>query len=169
MRLSPEGLEVRPVTPDQYRQIWDADFDAFRESWGFAEPSPGDYEQWLEDPVIMMPELWQIAWNGDQVAGQVRSFINHQENAEQGRLRGYTEFISVRKPWRRARPGLRADYAQPARPQGTGYDRSGAERGHRERLRGAAPLRALRLSPGAERLDLPQAVQRMSDGSGLPP
>ena len=97
----PDGLEVRPVTPDQYRQIWDADVDAFRESWGFAEPSPGDYEQWLEDPVIIMPELWQIAWEGDQVAGQVRSFINHQENAEQGRLRGYTEFISVRKPWRR--------------------------------------------------------------------
>ena len=49
----------------------------------------------------MMPELWQIAWDGDQVAGQVRSFINRQENAEQGRLRGYTEFISVGRPWRR--------------------------------------------------------------------
>jgi len=35
------------------------------------------------------------------VAGQVRSFINHKENAEQGRLRGYTECISVGRPWRR--------------------------------------------------------------------
>jgi ribosomal protein S18 acetylase RimI-like enzyme len=61
----------------------------------------GYYEGWLEDPVAMMPELWQIAWEGDQVAGQVRSFINHKENAEQGRLRGYTECISVRRPWRR--------------------------------------------------------------------
>jgi GNAT superfamily N-acetyltransferase len=97
----PEGLEVRPATPDHYRQIWKAEVEAFRDHWGFAEPPASAYEQWLEDPVAMMPELWQIAWDGDQVAGQVRSFINHKENAEQGRLRGYTEDISVRRPWRR--------------------------------------------------------------------
>jgi ribosomal protein S18 acetylase RimI-like enzyme len=97
----PAGLEVRPVTPDQYRQIWEADVEAFRSSWGFAEPSADDFAEWLEDPVVMVPELWQIAWDGDQVAGQVRSFINHTENAEHGRRRGYTEFISVGRPWRR--------------------------------------------------------------------
>ena len=97
----PDGLEVRPVTPDQYLQIWEADIEAFRDQWGFAEPSAAAYEKWLQDPIAMMPELWQIAWDGDQVAGQVRSFINHKENAEQGRLRGYTEDITVRRPWRR--------------------------------------------------------------------
>jgi ribosomal protein S18 acetylase RimI-like enzyme len=97
----PDGLEVRSVTPDQYRQIWEADVEAFRDHWGFAEPTVGAYEEWLEDPVMMMAELWQIAWEGDQVAGQVRSFINHKENADLGRLRGYTECISVRRPWRR--------------------------------------------------------------------
>ena len=97
----PDGLEVRPVTPDQYRQIWDADVEAFRDHWGFAEPKEEDYQRWLVDPVVMMPELWQIAWDGDQIAGQVRGFINHNENAGQGRLRGYCEFISVRRPWRR--------------------------------------------------------------------
>jgi mycothiol synthase len=97
----PDGLEVRPVTPDQYRQIWEADVEAFRDHWGYAVPPAGVYEEWLEDPVAMMSELWQIAWDGDQVAGQVRSFINHKENAEKGRLRGYAEEISVRRPWRR--------------------------------------------------------------------
>jgi mycothiol synthase len=97
----PDGLEVRPATPDQYRRIWEADVEAFRDAWGFAEPQAGAYEEWLEDPVAMMPGLWQIAWDGDQVTGQVRSFINHKENAEQGRARGYTECISVRRPWRR--------------------------------------------------------------------
>lgn len=97
----PDGLEVRPVAPDQYRAIWDADIEAFRDHWGFAEPPAGAYKQWLEDPVAMMPELWQVAWDGDRVAGQVRSFINHTENAEQGRLRGYTEDISVGRSWRR--------------------------------------------------------------------
>lgn len=69
--------------------------------WGYAEPTAANYEEWLEDPVAMMADLWQIAWDGDEVAGQVRSFINHQENADQGRRRGYTESISVRRPWRR--------------------------------------------------------------------
>jgi mycothiol synthase len=45
--------------------------------------------------------LWRIAWDGDKVAGQVRSYISAEENARFGRLRGYTEHISVRRPWRR--------------------------------------------------------------------
>ena len=47
------------------------------------------------------PSLWRVAWDGDRVAGQVRSYIDEQENAEFGRRRGYTEFISVRRPYRR--------------------------------------------------------------------
>ena len=31
----------------------------------------------------------------------VRNFINHKENQEANRKRGYTENISVRRPWRR--------------------------------------------------------------------
>ena len=45
--------------------------------------------------------LWRVAWDGDEIAGQVRSFINQAQNERMGRLRGYTEFISVRRPWRR--------------------------------------------------------------------
>jgi GNAT superfamily N-acetyltransferase len=99
----PEGLEVRPVRPEQYRAIWDADIDAFRDHWGFAEPKDEDYAYWLENKAIFQPELWQIAWDPatDQVAGQVRTFIGHAENEQHNRLRGYTEFISVRRPYRR--------------------------------------------------------------------
>ena len=32
----PEGLEVRAATPDQYRRIWEADVEAFRDHWGYA-------------------------------------------------------------------------------------------------------------------------------------
>jgi ribosomal protein S18 acetylase RimI-like enzyme len=45
--------------------------------------------------------LWRVAWDGDEVAGQVRSFINAEENERFHRKRGYTEHISVRRPWRR--------------------------------------------------------------------
>jgi len=99
----PEGLEVRPVEPDQYRAIWDADVEAFRDHWGFSQPTEENYQAWLEDKTIFQPHLWQIAWDvaTNQVAGQVRTFINHAENEKYNRKRGFTEFISVRRPWRK--------------------------------------------------------------------
>jgi mycothiol synthase len=97
----PEGLEVRPAKPEHYRAIWEADVEAFRDHWGFSEPTEEDYDRWLNDPLVIQPELWKIAWDGDAVAGQVKSFINHEENRVYGRKRGWTEFISVRRPWRR--------------------------------------------------------------------
>ena len=51
---------------------------------GATPTTAANYEEWLEDPVAMMPDLWQIAWDGDEVAGQVRSLVNHKENAEDG-------------------------------------------------------------------------------------
>ena len=99
----PPGLEVRPVRPEQYRALWDADIDAFHDHWGVSEPNEEDYQRWLTHPVWFQPELWQVAWDvatGD-VAGQVRTYIDHAENERFGRHRGYTEFISVRRPYRR--------------------------------------------------------------------
>ncbi|MFL5735487.1 MAG: GNAT family N-acetyltransferase [Chloroflexia bacterium] len=96
----PEGLEVRPVQPAHFRAIWEAEVEAFRDHWGFAEPEEGDYERWLNFP-LFQPHLWQVAWDGDQVAGMIRNYISEEENAAYGRQRGYTEWISVRRPWRR--------------------------------------------------------------------
>ncbi len=96
----PDGLEIRPVTPDQYRAIWEADQEAFRDHWGYAPATETDYQGWLGWP-LFEPGVWKIAWDGDQIAGQVRNFINVRENTEFNRKRGYTEFISVRRPWRR--------------------------------------------------------------------
>jgi ribosomal protein S18 acetylase RimI-like enzyme len=97
----PEGLEVRPVRPEHYRAIWEAHDEASRDHWGYVSPDEGAYQRWLDDPITFQPELWKIAWDGDRVAGQVKSFIRHAENAALGRLRGCTEFISVGRPWRR--------------------------------------------------------------------
>jgi ribosomal protein S18 acetylase RimI-like enzyme/uncharacterized protein YuzB (UPF0349 family) len=96
----PEGLEVRPVTSEQVRAVWDAATEAFRDHWGFVEPSEEEYQRFLEDP-ITDPSLWMVAWDGDQVAGSVQNFLHHQENEEYQRKRGYTEGISVRRPYRK--------------------------------------------------------------------
>ncbi|HKZ69401.1 MAG TPA: GNAT family N-acetyltransferase [Anaerolineales bacterium] len=99
----PPGLEVRPVTPDHYRAIWDANNEAFRDHWGFTPPTEADYNAWLNNKVIFTPEMWKIAWDVEknEVAGQVKGFINHEENKEFKRLRGYCEFISTRRPYRK--------------------------------------------------------------------
>lgn len=97
----PPGLEVRPVQPEQIPQIWDAAKEAFRDHWGYSETEwDQDLKEWREAPTFM-PHLWQVAWDGDEVAGMVLNFIDEAQNEEYGRLRGYTEGISVRRPWRR--------------------------------------------------------------------
>lgn len=96
----PEGLEIRKVQPDQYRQLWEADQEAFQDHWGYVEGTEQDYQRWLKDP-LNDPNLWKVAWDGDQVAGMVLNFLNEKENEEYNRLRGWTENISVRRPWRR--------------------------------------------------------------------
>jgi mycothiol synthase len=98
----PEGLEVRPAKPEHYRAIWEAEIEAFRDHWGVAQPEDADYDRWINDP-IQQPELWVVAWDiqSNQVAGSILNFINHEYNARTGRNLGYTEFISVRRPWRR--------------------------------------------------------------------
>ena len=53
----------------------------------------------LDDP-LLDDSMWKIAWAGDTVVGQVKSFINAEENAEMGYLRGYTEYISTHADWR---------------------------------------------------------------------
>jgi ribosomal protein S18 acetylase RimI-like enzyme len=98
--LSP-SLEIRPVRPEDVRAIWDAAVEAFRDARGFVEPTEEDYQRFLTDPSDSQTDLWQVAWDGDQVVGQVRAYINEPENEELGRKRGYTESISVRRPWRR--------------------------------------------------------------------
>lgn len=96
----PDGLEVRPVLPDHYRAIFDAMHEAFQDHWSPNVQQEDDFKNWIEDPDFK-PQLFQVAWDGDQVAGMILNYIDEGENEEYSRNRGYTEEISVRRPWRR--------------------------------------------------------------------
>ena len=96
----PEGITVRPAMPSQFRQVWNADVEAFQDHWGATTPPESEYQEWIANKYYFQPYLWQIAWDGDEIAGMVLNFISLVENQERKRLRGYTEGISVRKPWR---------------------------------------------------------------------
>lgn len=96
----PEDLEIRIVKRDQFRMVWDANQEAFRDHWGFVPASENDYQRWKKDP-LHTPDLWKVAWDGDRIAGMVLNFLNQEENDEYERQRGYTEDICVRRPWRK--------------------------------------------------------------------
>lgn len=96
----PKGLEVRRGSDAEARQIWEAAREAFRDHWGMSEWSEESFTSWSAYPDYN-PSLWQVAWAGDEVAGGVLNFIDEKENGENGRLRGYTDPIFVRRPWRK--------------------------------------------------------------------
>jgi GNAT superfamily N-acetyltransferase len=102
--VMPEGLEVRPVKPEHYRLIWDASDEAFRDHWGHIESTEEDYQRFLkrvEGMDALNPDLWMVGWEGDQVAGMVLNKIFAKENAIMGTKIGWTDPISVRRPWRK--------------------------------------------------------------------
>ena len=96
----PEGLEVRPAQREQYRAIWEANNEAFRDHWGEHDESEASYRRFLESPDAE-PELWRVAWDGDEVAGLVINSIDKAGNEQFGRARGWLDSVSVRRPWRR--------------------------------------------------------------------
>lgn len=98
-RPLPDGVEVRPVGEDDLRAVWQADVEAFRDHRGFVEPTEEDWKAFLDQPYFD-PSLWRVAWAGDEIAGQVRSFIDTDYNRRFGRRRGWIEYISTRRPWR---------------------------------------------------------------------
>ncbi len=95
----PEGLEIRPVTPDQHRAIWEADHEAFQDHWEARQPEESDFVT-LFAKSDFDPSLWVVAWDGDEVAGSVQAWIWKDENEALGVQRGWLEHISVRRPWR---------------------------------------------------------------------
>jgi mycothiol synthase len=99
-RTLPDGVEMREVRPDQLRTIFDAHWDAFRDEWDFREQVEEDWVEFAEDP-YRDTSLWKVAWAGDTVVGQVKTYVNTDENDVRGIRRGYTEYISTHRDWRR--------------------------------------------------------------------
>jgi mycothiol synthase len=100
-RPMPEGLELRPVTTDQYRAIWEASAEAFRDHWGASEWTETEWAQFEADPHNADPRYWRVGWDGDQVAGAIVTTVPTDENERHGRSRVYVAMVSVRRPWRR--------------------------------------------------------------------
>jgi ribosomal protein S18 acetylase RimI-like enzyme len=99
-RALPEGVEVRPVADDHLRAIWEADIDAFRDDKDFVEQDETDFERFVAEAALGT-DLWQVAWAGDRVVGQVRTHVTPGESERRGVRRAWTENISTRAEWRK--------------------------------------------------------------------
>ena len=96
----PAGLEVRAVLPEHHRAIWDADAEAFEDHWDHATVTEDDFVRFYAEPHIDT-SLWQVAWDGDEVAGLVINAIVAHENEATGRRVGWLDSVATRRPWRR--------------------------------------------------------------------
>lgn len=99
-RPLPQGVETRPVEPDHLRAMWECDIEAFRDHPGYVEQTETDWEKFRDEAAIDT-SLWQVAWRGDEVVGQVRTRWSADEAAATGRRRGWTEDISTARAWRK--------------------------------------------------------------------
>ena len=90
----PEGIELRPFDEQAHAQlVYNAHMEAFRDQWGF---SPLSFEVWkdrLIESSEYNPELWCIAWDGDEIAGYA---ICHYRMGN-----GWVESLGVCRPWRK--------------------------------------------------------------------
>jgi mycothiol synthase len=107
----PDGIELRPYRhPDDERAVYEALQEAFADHWDF---HPQSLEDWREFTVKWRnfdPDLWLVAWAGDEVAGMS---LNYPERSDDPG-HGWIGTLGVRRPWRRRGVGealLRRSFA----------------------------------------------------------
>ena len=96
----PEGFEIRPVTPDLHRQIFEADDEAFEDHFEHRAATEEDFIATFSQPDLDT-SLWKVGWDGDQVAGGILTYIWNEENAVLGVKRAWLESVFTRREWRR--------------------------------------------------------------------
>lgn len=96
----PDGIELRPVTPEQHVTVWRANREAFRDHWGGSDESEEAMQRLLDDPDTDT-SLWLTAWDGNDIAGGVWNMIFPEENRALGLRRGWLGSVYTRRPWRR--------------------------------------------------------------------
>lgn len=96
----PEGLDARPVRREDAGRILEARSEASVDEWYYPDFTPEALAATIDDPIEGQLDVWQVAWDGDEVVGGVLGYIDPDENATFNRRRGYTESIFTRRRWR---------------------------------------------------------------------
>jgi len=98
----PHDIQLKPFDRDRDAEaVYRAEDEAFEDHWGHVPESfERGFERWSHSSFhesAYDPELWFIAWDGDQIAGLARARPSADDDPEMGWIRT----LSVRRPWRR--------------------------------------------------------------------
>jgi GNAT superfamily N-acetyltransferase len=98
----PDGIQLKPFVRERDTEaIYRAEDEAFTDHWGhIPESFEAGFKRWSHSSFhesAYVPELWFIAWDGDQIAGLARGRPQADHDPEMGWIRT----LSVRRPWRR--------------------------------------------------------------------
>ena len=96
----PDGIDLRPAREEDLRRFWETEVEVFRDHWGAIDDSEAAFEQMRADPRRDIG-LWVVAWQGDEIVGQVLNRIDREANAALGLKRGWVNSVGVRRAWRR--------------------------------------------------------------------
>jgi len=95
----PAGIELRPFEKGVHDvAVWQAQNEAWRDHWGSHDVSFEDWKRDRFDDPEFDPSLWQIAWDGDEVAG---FSLNRMRMGI-----GWIRTLGVRRAWRKRGLGL---------------------------------------------------------------
>jgi mycothiol synthase len=94
----PDGIEIRPYRhPEDERRVYEATQEAFADHWGFHPISLDGWREFNVKANNFEPDLWLVAWDGDEVAGVS---LNYPERSgDPGH--GWVGTLGVRRAWRR--------------------------------------------------------------------
>ena len=94
----PEGVELRPYTPEMLNAVYEADNEAFRDHWGHLPVKFEVWQSWTVKREGFDPSLWFLAFESDEIAAFALC------EYEQGE--GWVGELGVRRPWRKQGLGL---------------------------------------------------------------
>jgi ribosomal protein S18 acetylase RimI-like enzyme len=97
-RMTPEGIEIRPFREDQAEAMHDTMDEAFQDHFRHSDEPFDAWKRRLLGHAHFDPDLWAIAWDGDEPAGGLICF-DYDDLA-------YVQGLAVRRPWRRRGLGL---------------------------------------------------------------
>jgi len=92
-----DGITIRGIRPEEWRQLYEAHVEAFADHWGEGEETFEDFRHHFLDSAEFDSALWFGGWDGDQLAG----YLGARQESREDPARGYVSLLGVRRAYRR--------------------------------------------------------------------
>jgi ribosomal protein S18 acetylase RimI-like enzyme len=93
----PPGLELRPYRIEDEARVHEANMDSFADHWDFAPSALEDWRRRQVERPGADTTLWQLAYDGDELAGIC---LCRRYSTEEPKF-GWVDVLGVRPTWRR--------------------------------------------------------------------